>query len=69
MLNLKSIQDAKIWYENSGYYTWDWFDGFRPTDFIVFIYTMSDGIKTEKEVVTEFLKYNGEDPSMYFKTI
>jgi len=65
-MNLETLSDAKTWYTNSGLVDLEWFPSFNSDDLIEFAYRKSDGIKTEIELVTEFLCENNQDPKNYF---
>lgn len=63
---IRNLREARETFEASGFYDWQWFEGFDQDDLIEFIYRHSDHDSTLEDLIKSFLVVKGEDPSDYF---
>ncbi|QMV32393.1 hypothetical protein KMC43_gp18 [Ralstonia phage Raharianne] len=63
--DIKSIADARVWYINSGFYNWEWFDGFSEVALLAFAYRHGADCASEDDLVRAFLLASGQNPADY----
>jgi len=64
-IRFDTLEDARVWFENSGYLDWKFFNGFSEEKLVEFLYRNSDGVKTITDLMKEFLLLNGQDLNHY----
>lgn len=70
MQTINTLQDAQVWFSNSGVANWEWFDGFDKSALIEFAYrnanefTTDDGFDSDA-LIAAYLRSVGQDPAEY----
>jgi len=71
MQTINTLQDAQVWFRNSGVANWEWFDGFNKSALIEFAYRNSELFSNDGEylngdaVVEAFLTSANQNPADY----
>lgn len=71
MQTINTLQDAQVWFSNSGVANWEWFDGFNKASLIEFAYRNSELFSNDGEylngdaVVEAFLNSANQNPADY----
>lgn len=65
VLDFNTLTDARTWFSNSGFFEWEWFEGFDKDELIKYAYNQSDGEKTQNEIVRDFLLLKKQNPRDY----
>jgi len=64
-VKFETYRDAETWYQNSGVFGWEWFDGFREDDLIEFVFRNSNGKISTNQLIAQFLIARGQDLTDY----
>lgn len=66
---IKNLEHAEIWLNNSGFCEWHWFDGFEYNELVAYIYKNSNKYEDQDEMIASFLLSKNQDLSDYGFTV
>lgn len=61
-VNFSTLDEAKTWYVNSGYYEW----GLDDDEVVEYLFHKSNDDTTDEALIMGYLVTKGEDPEEYF---
>lgn len=62
---IETLEDARIWFDNSGYANWKWYLGFDKGELIEFIYRNKNHFADSESAIKAFLIAQKEKPNDY----